>query len=314
MTRALAALVLLAAVLGAGCGAKRPLVLPLSANTMPEARQIAARAAKADVVYLGEQHDDPEHHQRQRQVIEAMVARGLRPTIGFEMLDVGQQAELDRALQDSLPAEEVARRLRWQERGWPDFAMYWPIFERARAHGLPVIALDLDPVMARRIAREGLGAAAGDAAGELGSRLPWVPAREIAIERRIQRAHCDMMPESQIPRMVESWHARNVTMARRIAAALEAGRPVVVVAGRGHQEPGGLPDQLAAIRPGTRQLLVDMVEAPGAPADEAVAGPRENLIVWTTPARERPDPCEELRRRFPPKAPTPGARGRARPA
>ena len=44
--------------------------------------QIADRARGADVVYLGEQHDNPTHHAHQRAVVEALVARGVRPALG----------------------------------------------------------------------------------------------------------------------------------------------------------------------------------------------------------------------------------------
>jgi pheromone shutdown protein TraB len=94
--------------------------------------------------------------------------------------------------------------------------------------------------------------------------------------------------------MVEAWHARNVTMARRLAAALERGRPVVVIVGRGHQDAGGLPDQLAELRPGTRQLVVSMVEAP--PDRESPAKDRIGAnVVWLTPPIPRDDPCAPLR-------------------
>lgn len=174
--------------------------------------------------------------------------------------------------------------------------MYWPLFDLARRHGLRVVATDLEPAVARRIAREGLAAQADGAAFR--SLLPLDPSREAAIGRSIQRGHCDLLPARVIPTMVESWHARNVTMARRLAEALARASRAVVIAGRGHQARGGLPDQLAAVRPGTRQLVVEMVEVdPGEDPDHA-AGEATGDIAWLTPAAERPDQCEELRRRF----------------
>lgn len=98
--------------------------------------------------------------------------------------------------------------------------------------------------------------------------------------------------------MVESWHARNVTIARRLVVALGRATPVVVIIGRGHQEPGGVPAQLAVLRPGTRQLVVELREvAPGEVAEAAARGATAD-VVWLTPAVERPDPCLPLRRRL----------------
>ena len=95
--------------------------------------------------------------------------------------------------------------------------------------------------------------------------------------------------------MVDAWHARNVTMARRLAVALDRGLTVVVIVGRGHQAAGGLPDQLAALRPGTRQIVVDMIEAPNTRLEVAV-GDAAGDAIWLTPAVERGDPCAGLRR------------------
>ena len=107
--------------------------------------------------------------------------------------------------------------------------------------------------------------------------------------------------------MVDTWHARNVTMARRILQALERqalerAPQVVVIVGRGHQAPGGLADQVEALRPGTRQLIVDLVEVRGKGPDQAASDTRMlgrmvGRIVWPTPPVERPDPCAPLRNR-----------------
>ena len=81
------------------------------------ARVIADRARGADVVYLGEQHDNPTHHSHQRAVVEALVARGVRPALAFEMLEEDQQAAVDQALAGGLSAGDLDDRLRWRTRG-----------------------------------------------------------------------------------------------------------------------------------------------------------------------------------------------------
>jgi len=298
--RAATALLLLSSALSPfGCARATPrpasLIVPPSADAQDAARRIADRARDAEIVYLGEQHDNPIHHDHQRRVLAALLERGVRPAVGFEMLDRDQQSAMDRALADAPSAEELARRLRWREGGWPDFAMYWPLFELAVRAQLPVAALDLDRARTRRIAREGL-AALGPEAAELRSRLAPDPTREAALGREIEAAHCGLLPAARVPGMIEAWHARNVAMARGLVDLLARHRQVVVIVGRGHQQPGGLPAQVAALRPGTRQLVVDLAEAPaGADPASAASGSAAD-VVWLTSAMERPDPCESLRR------------------
>ena len=89
-------------------------------------------------------------------------------------------------------------------------------------------------------------------------------ARDRGIVERLQAAHCGQISEDRANRMLESWYARNVVMARHVAAGLGLAPQVVVIMGRGHGSPGGVPEQLAAIRPGTRQLMVGLYEGQAA--------------------------------------------------
>jgi hypothetical protein len=110
--------------------------------------------------------------------------------------------------------------------------------------------------------------------------------------------------------MVESWHARNVTMARHLIAALGRAGQVVVIIGRGHQAPGGLPAQLLAMRPKTRQLVVEFVEAKAGEPTEAVTATVTGDVVWVTPDVPRADPCKTLRLSSAPGPAAPGGRPR----
>jgi uncharacterized iron-regulated protein len=288
----LAGALLLAGCAGAGAvgGPERaPLVIGPEADVDASARLVAARARRAEVVYLGELHDNPQHHAIQVRILEALLGDGARPAVAFEMVPETRQAALEALVGSDAGPLEVDRQLGWKAQGWPDFAMYWPLFELARRHGLPVVGADLDPAVTRRISRDGLGAAGEDPA-RLRSALPDDPARDQAIARRIRAAHCDRIGESRAVRMLESWYARNVVIARRLSGALQRAPQVVVIIGRGHQSPGAVPEQLEALRRGSRQLVVAFVEvedgAPDAPPPGTTAD-----VVWLTPARPRPDPC-----------------------
>ena len=279
----------------AGCAATMP---SLDEDPDVVARRIAARAQHAQVIYLGESHDNPHHHRNQARVLEAMLAGGARPALAFEMLTQAQQGVVDEVMRGSAGPVTLGTLLKWEERGWPAFDMYRPLFDLARRDGLQVVALDLDQPAVRRVATAGLGALPNQERSALASRLAPSARREDGIAHEIEAAHCGLLPAGAVPGMVAAWHARNVTMARRILQVLERASQVVVIVGRGHQAPGGLADQVEALRPGTRQLVVDLVEVGGENPEQAAP---DNLIawriVWPTPAVERPDPCAPLRKR-----------------
>jgi uncharacterized iron-regulated protein len=270
---------------GAGAHEAKPVVIGPDADVGAAVRLVADRAKKAEVVYLGELHDNPQHHAIQVQILEALLADGSRPALAFEMVPETRQTALDAAVRSDADRADVDRQLQWSAQGWPDFAMYWPLFELARQNGLPVVATDLDPAVNRRISRSGLGAVGEDPA-RLRSAMPDDPARDKAIAQRIREAHCNQITVSRSERMLESWYARNVVMARRVSEALGRAHQVVVIMGRGHASPGAVTEQLLALRPGTRQLVVALFEGQ---AD----GPVEEMadVQWITPGRPHEDPC-----------------------
>jgi uncharacterized iron-regulated protein len=285
---------LMAAFALAGCAAAGGgFVLAQDGNPESQARLVAARASLARVVYLGESHDNPAHHAHQARVLQALLRAGVRPALAFEMLTQDQQREVDEAMRQADGAAALDARLRWRERGWPDFGMYQPLFELALSDRLPVIAADLDPGTVRRIAKEGLGVLPAAERAQLASRLRPDPEGEARLEREIAEAHCGLLPAAAIPFMAQAWHARNVVMARQIGQALDEGRRVVVIVGRGHLERGGLRDQLNALRPGTPQLVVEFVEAP---ANDSMPRPGSSNIRWLTSGVDRGDPCAVMRK------------------
>jgi uncharacterized iron-regulated protein len=268
-----------------------------ASGEMDALASIAERAPRAEVIAIGESHDNPAHHAIQTRIVEHLVALGERPVLAFEMLSEDQQPEVDAALAESASSADLERRLAWRARGWPDFGMYYPLFAAARRHRLPVLAADLDAASRRAIARGGLDALAEPERARAASRLASDPAREQALRQELQTAHCGVLSLALQASMADAWHARNVTMARRTADALAGDGKVVLIVGRAHLGADAVPAQLEAVRRGTRLLIVDLVEA-----DADVPLPNAD-VVWVTPGVTRPDRCAELHR-HPPPAPS----------
>ena len=79
----------------------------------------------AEVVILGEIHDNPAHHANQAAAVAAM-----QPTaIVFEMLTPEQAAWV--TPENRGDAAALGEALGWDGSGWPDFSMYHPIFTAA---------------------------------------------------------------------------------------------------------------------------------------------------------------------------------------
>jgi uncharacterized iron-regulated protein len=129
-----------------------------------------ADLARADAVFVGEQHDDPNTHRLELAIIEGLTRRGVPVVVAMEMFERDVQASLDQYAAGTLTEEQFLK----DSRPWPRYATdYRPIVEYAKAHRLPVVASNVPRRVAAEVGKAGLsaveslGADRGLAASEL---------------------------------------------------------------------------------------------------------------------------------------------------
>lgn len=263
---------------------------------------VAAHAARARYVLLGEKHDNADHHVLQTRLLAALVAAGRKPAVAFEMLTPSQAPALARHLAaHPRDAAGIAQAVGWAASGWPDWAMYEPTARVAGDAGLPIVAANLDTTQVRAVAREGVAAldARFVTRHALGRALPADQDRLMAEE--IRASHCGHAPDGIVPGMIAAQRARD---ARLADALLEApgGDGGVLIAGAGHaRNDRGVPVYLARLEPGARVVTIAFVEVEEGRKDPM--GYRDRFdgtlpfdYVWFTPAVDAEDPCETFRK------------------
>jgi len=233
---------------------------------------------QADVVILGEVHDNPLHHAHQAQAV-----RTLKPTaLVFEMLT---RAQAGRVLaQNRANAEQLAELLEWEKRGWPEFDMYFPIFTAAPDAAIFGGALERDVV--RRAVKDGAAAVFGPASARFELDHPLGEDEQSAREAGQMAAHCNALPERLLSGMVEAQRLRDAAMAEAVLEALaQTGGPVAVITGTGHaRKDWGVPAALHRAAPDVRVFALGQSEN-----DDLPASLFDEVIV-TVPV-EREDPC-----------------------
>ncbi len=237
---------------------------------------------RADVVILGEVHDNPDHHANQASAVAA-----LQPTaLVFEMLTPDQAARVTPANRGDAAA--LAEALDWADSGWPDFAMYHPIFTAAPAAEIFGAALPREE--ARALFGQSAAEAFGPEAALFGLDQPLDPDEQAAREADQLAAHCDAIPEEMLPDMVLVQRLRDARLAQVALNAVESGGgPVAVITGTGHARTDqGIPAKLAHAAPGIQVLSLGQLEA--APEGD----PPFDLWIVTDPV-DRPDPCDAFR-------------------
>jgi uncharacterized iron-regulated protein len=262
-----------------------------------EPRALFQAAARARYVLLGEQHDNPDHHRLQAEVLAAMTAAGRRPAVAFEMLETPQQETVDRYRRD--PAHDAAglgAAVGWAATTWPPWPDYQPIAEVAFRHNLPIVAANLPQAEAKAIAR-------GQASGGPAIAAPLPPDAERALTDELRASHCGQLPEAMLAPMLRAQRARDAQMAERLrggAAGDGAVLGAVLISGAGHarldrgvpwylRQPAAGADATAAI------LSIAFVEVDRAKRDPAAygAGAAPYDYLWFTPRAkdEGDDPC-----------------------
>jgi uncharacterized iron-regulated protein len=116
---------------------------------------LASRLAAADLVFVGEQHNDPATHRMELAILEGVARRRDSVVLALEMWERDVQPLLDRYLAGSATEDELLR----EGRPWKNYAAdYRPLVELARARGWPVIASNVPRPLASLVSRGGLAA------------------------------------------------------------------------------------------------------------------------------------------------------------
>jgi uncharacterized iron-regulated protein len=117
--------------------------------------QLLDRVSRADVVFFGEQHDDPETHRAEFETLEAIGRLGRPVVLSLEMFERDVQPQLNDYLAGRISESDFLAH----SRPWPRYATdYRRLVELARANHWPVIAADVPRPLAAAVGRKGLAA------------------------------------------------------------------------------------------------------------------------------------------------------------
>ena len=214
---------------------------------------LIAAMAKRPVVLLGEVHTSAEHHRWQLHTIAALHGRNPNMVLGFESFPRSVQPALDAWVGGRLSEKRFLEESRWDEVWRFDAGLYMGLFQFARVHRIPMVALNVDHALIKRIRKDGWPAVPVDARQGVDDPAPATDAY-LDFLARVYRDHDDAateMPDRDDPafrRFVQAQITWDRAMAQALAAALRGGgRPLVVgIVGLGHTEYGwGIPRQLA---------------------------------------------------------------------
>lgn len=113
-----------------------------------------ADVARADVIFLGEQHDDRNTHRLELAVLEGLMRRRVPVVLALEMFERDVQPVVEKYAAGTIDEAAFLK----ESRPWPRYASdYRPLIEFARAHHLPIVASNLPRRIAADVSKSGAG-------------------------------------------------------------------------------------------------------------------------------------------------------------
>jgi uncharacterized iron-regulated protein len=217
--------------------------------------------ANARFVVLGEIHNNPDHHRLQARLIEALVKKGRRPAVVFEMIPTDLQAELDRHADGGVSeAGKLGKALRWEERGWPAWAIYRPLAEAALQARLPLLAGGLDKDTQKLLAKGEPSPIYTQTMKALGLAEPLKPEIAEAERHEIEEAHCNLLPPAAMEPMVRVQRAVDASLAKAMVST-NARDGAALIAGAGHgRKDWAVPHMIHERVPGAIAVSIAFIE------------------------------------------------------
>ncbi|TXH68986.1 MAG: PDZ domain-containing protein [Thiothrix sp.] len=118
--------------------------------------ELMQRLQTKRVVFVGETHDRYDHHMNQLLILRAMHRQDPKIGIGVEWFQQNFQPVINNYLAGKINEDQLLEQTDYYNRWRYDFRMLRPILEYAKAHQLPVIALNAPSELTSKVGMQGL--------------------------------------------------------------------------------------------------------------------------------------------------------------
>lgn len=194
---------------------------------------LIAEVAGRDVVLLGERHEEADHHRWQLHTLAALHAQRPRMAIGFEVFPRRVQPVLDRWVAGELTAQQFLAEVQWEKVWNLSAELYLPLFEFARLHRIPMLALNVERSLTKEVSAQGWDAV--PESEREGVSRP-APAPQAYVDE-LARVHKEHKAAGSLANFVAAQQTWDRAMAQALAA--RAGDALAVgIIGSGHLRHG----------------------------------------------------------------------------
>lgn len=220
-------------------------ILRISDEKVITFAQMIKDIKEADLVFVGENHDNKRHHEAQLDVIKSLGETDTPVAIGLEMFRANNQQTLHEWVTGKVPLDDFLRAYydNWNF-PWPTYSA---IFLYAKEHRIPLIGLNVSRAITQKVSEHGFASLSPAERRDLPPDISCdIDEQYMDFIRRAYEAHAHAQNSKSFVRFCEAQMLWDKTMAWHLMGFLKGNpdRTVVVLAGTGHAWKRGIPEQI----------------------------------------------------------------------
>ncbi len=252
--------------------------------------QLLERLQNVKIILIGEQHDNPDHHRIEQDLLESLLSTDSSQTV-FEMLKTDQQSAAS-TLKTEQSLDDIKAALNWDDKGWP-WVDYIPLIQSSLSQGANITAGNLDTVQLKRI-YNGIPNTEFDSLYPSAS-LVAQQARD-AILDQIYESHCQSMQKASLKPMLEIQMARDAQMAVSLTRGQKS-LSILIAGGFHTHKEYGVPVHLAYYTQETAKVILLNSVSEGLNSPNDYGNLTKADFMWFTPKPETEDYCSKFKQK-----------------
>jgi uncharacterized iron-regulated protein len=164
-------------------------IVDLASGKVIAFEDLITNISSKDLIFVGEAHDNPDHHLIQIQILQAVASRSPSLTMGMEFFQKHQQPIVDRYIQGESTEKEFLEAVDWKKTWGYGYHFYRPLMQLARERRYRVLAINAPNNTVRKVARTGLKALEPSERDQLPKEIDLTQDRHRAFLHEIYKEH-----------------------------------------------------------------------------------------------------------------------------
>ena len=233
----------------------------VSEEGIKEFRDMVNDALSHRVIYIGEQHTMFSNHAMQLNIIKALYEKYPKIAVGMEMFQRSKQEVIDRYLKGEIDEKRFLKESEYYKAWKYNYHLYRPIIQFCREKGIPIIALNADRDIVRKVSQKGIESLSKEEIKKLPEDMDFVNFGYIEYLKDIFAEHgSSVTKKKKFSSFLQSQIIWDETMAQTASEYITKNpdRKLIILAGGGHiRYRYGIPSRVER-RTGERGLTILM--------------------------------------------------------